>query len=361
MKNIAVLGAGNIGSLISILLATNEYNVHLLSDNFPDIDFETHGIHLCISDVSDTDSLQRFVKDNAIDVIVSALPYYLNIGVATIANENNINYFDLTEDVGVKNHILNLVETSSQNNILMPQCGLAPGFINIVGADLMRQFDSIHEAKLRVGALPQTISNSLKYNLTWSTNGLVNEYGNPCEAIVEGRFVDDLMPLEGVETTLIDGVEYEAFNTSGGLGTLAETFAQKARNLNYKTLRYPGHCEKIKFLMFDLRLNEKRHVLENILEQAVPMTKQDVIVIYSAVSGNVAGKFKELSYVNKVYPREIAGQVWAGIQVTTAAGVCAALDITINNPEKYNGFVRQEDINLDEFINNRFGEYYLEP
>lgn len=365
MKNVAVLGAGNIGSLISVLLSNyveNDYNVHLLSAHFQGSleDYNHRGIHAVAFNVADSDALGQYVKDNDIHAIVSALPYSLNKDVANVAAENGVHYFDLTEDVSVKNHLVALSKMHGKKcPILMPQCGLAPGFINIVGAHLIRQFEHVHEAKIRVGALPQTVSNSLKYNLTWSTNGLVNEYGNPCEAIVGGFFVDDLPPLEGIESTLIDGVEYEAFNTSGGLGTLAETFGEACDNLNYKTMRYPGHCEKIKFLMDDLDLNDDRETLERILESAIPTTTQDVIVIYASVSGISHSQFTEKSYTLKVYPKHLVYKDWAGIQVTTAAGVCAALDITLNDPDKYKGgFVKQEDIDFDVFMNNRFGKLY---
>ena len=95
-------------------------------------------------------------------------------------------------------------------------------------------FDELDEVRLRVGALPQFPTNEMKYNLTWSTDGLINEYGNPCEAIHDGR-LHRVLPLEGLEHFSLDGVDYEAFNTSGGVGTLCETLAGKVRTLNYKT------------------------------------------------------------------------------------------------------------------------------
>lgn len=366
MINVAVLGAGNIGSLISVLLSNydrnNQYNVHLLSAYFQGSmeEYNHRGIRAVAFNVADSEALEEYIRANEIHVIVSALPYALNKEVANVAVNNSVHYFDLTEDVSVKNHLIALAEEHKDKcPILMPQCGLAPGFINIVGAHLIRHFEHVTEAKIRVGALPQTVSNSLKYNLTWSTNGLVNEYGNPCEAVVNGVFVDNLPPLEGVESTLIDGVEYEAFNTSGGLGTLAESFSGVCDNLNYKTMRYPGHCEKIRFLMNDLDLNNDRETLERILESAVPTTTQDVIVIYASVTGTRHGHFTEKSYTLKVYPKHLVYKEWAGIQVTTAAGVCAALDITLNDRTKYpGGFVKQEDIDFDVFMNNQFGELY---
>ena len=101
---------------------------------------------------------------------------------------------------------------------------------------------------MRVGALPEFPSNALNYNLTWSTDGLINEYCNPCQAIHDGRLIDAL-PLDGLESFSLDGVHYEAFNTSGGLGTLCETLLGQVRELNYRTIRYRGHRELMAFLL----------------------------------------------------------------------------------------------------------------
>ena len=105
---------------------------------------------------------------------------------------------------------------------------------------------------MRVGALPQYPSNALNYNLTWSTDGVINEYFEPCEAIVDGELVE-VPALEEREEFSLDGVTYEAFNTSGGLGTLCETLKGKVRTLNYRTIRYPGHAAIMKALLNDLR------------------------------------------------------------------------------------------------------------
>ncbi len=93
----------------------------------------------------------------------------------------------------------------------MPQCGLAPGFISIVASHLLKWFEKLDTVRMRVGALPQFPTNALTYNLTWSTDGLINEYCNPCEAIYDGRRIE-VLPLEGLEQFSLDGVPYEAFN-----------------------------------------------------------------------------------------------------------------------------------------------------
>jgi saccharopine dehydrogenase-like NADP-dependent oxidoreductase len=240
----------------------------------------------------------------------------------------------------------------------VPQCGLAPGFISIAGGELIRHFDTLRSVRLRVGALPQHPHNVLKYSLTWSTEGLINEYGNPCEAIAEGRLVQ-VRPLEGLEEIEIDGTPYEAFNTSGGLGSLAQTCGARCESMDYKTIRYPGHCAQMRLLMNDLKLNQDRATLKRILESAVPQTLQDVVIVYAAVTGLQQGELREESYVSKIYPQMIAGRLWSAIQVTTAAGVCAVLDLVLTHPDRFGGLVTQESFRLPEILANRFGHHLV--
>ena len=241
----------------------------------------------------------------------------------------------------------------------MPQCGLAPGFISIAANALLQHFQEIRSVKLRVGALPQHPNNALKYSLTWSTDGLINEYGNPCEALVDGRFVE-VAPLEGLEEIEIDGMNYEAFNTSGGLGSLADTYGARVQVMDYKTIRYPGHCAQMRLLMNDLKLNHDRATLKRVLENAVPQTLQDVVIVYVAVAGRQDGELREENYVSKIYPQMIAGRLWSAIQVTTAAGITAVVDLVLREPGRYRGFVRQEDFSLTDVLANRFGRHYAD-
>ena len=239
----------------------------------------------------------------------------------------------------------------------MPQCGLAPGFINIVAHELMGRFAELDTVKLRVGALPQNTVNALKYALTWSTEGLINQYLNPCEAIEHGQPCT-LMPLEGLENLILEGSAYEAFNTSGGLGTLAQTYAGRVQTMNYKSIRYPGHCQAMKLLLNDLKLGSDRDALKALLENAIPTTVQDLVLVSVFVNGRRGADFVEESEVRTIYPQEIAGKTWSAIQVATAAGLCGALDSVLADPDSHRGFIAQESISLAQFMNTPFGQYY---
>jgi saccharopine dehydrogenase-like NADP-dependent oxidoreductase len=240
---------------------------------------------------------------------------------------------------------------------LVPQCGLAPGFISILAHAMTRKFDALRDVQMRVGALPVYPTNALKYNLTWSTDGLINEYCNPCEAITDGRRIETLA-LEEIEAFSLDGIAYEAFNTSGGLGTLCETLAGRVENLNYKTVRYPGHRDLVKMLIRDLRLGQRRDVLKDVLETSVPMTHQDVVLVFVTVSGMREGRLTQESFAKKIYSTTIDGRLYSAIQITTAAGICAMVDLLREGALPRAGFVRQEDADLERFLANRFGRYY---
>ncbi|MCH8249865.1 MAG: saccharopine dehydrogenase NADP-binding domain-containing protein [Proteobacteria bacterium] len=361
MQDVLVLGAGKIGALISGLLAeSDDYRVQL-ADSKPGAAADVanaHGldnIEAFDLDAGDTKLLAAHVRKHKPSAIVSGLPYYCNIDVAQVARDEGLHYFDLTEDVAVTEAVRKL--SRGATTVFAPQCGLAPGFISIAANELIQHFDTLKSVKLRVGALPQHPNNVLKYSLTWSTDGVINEYGNLCRSIVNGKEVD-VLPLEGLEEIEIDGKLYEAFNTSGGLGSLGETYGDRVSTMNYKTIRYPGHCNQMRLLMNGLKLNHDRDTLKRILENSVPQTLQDVVIIYAAVTGLQDGELREENYVNKVYPAQVAGRLWSAIQITTAAGICSVLDIVLSEPKKYTGFVAQEQFRLTDILDNRFGQYY---
>jgi saccharopine dehydrogenase-like NADP-dependent oxidoreductase len=361
MNRVLILGAGKIGALISGLLAeSGSYEVDLADvDGAAAESVARAHNHANLRgfkvDAADPEALARHVKEHPAAAVISGLPYYCNVGVAEVARRAGMHYFDLTEDVEVTRSVRRIAQGAEQ--AFVPQCGLAPGFISIAANELITHFEKVRSVKMRVGALPQHPNNVLKYSLTWSTDGLINEYGNPCQALVDGREIE-VAPLEGLEEIEIDGTLYEAFNTSGGLGSLAETHGSKCESMNYKTMRYPGHCNHMRLLMNDLKLNQDRATLKRILENAVPQTLQDVIIVYAAVTGTQDGQLREENYVNKVYPQVIAGRLWSAIQVTTASGITAVVDLVLAAPGKFKGFVAQEQFSLPAILANRFGRYY---
>ncbi len=354
MRKIAVVGAGKIGSTIASLLAgSGDYEVLVVDQSdaaLADLDPRVATAAMAIDDPA---KLAQALA--GCFAVVNAAPYHLTTVVAEAAKAAQAHYLDLTEDVAASRVVRDLAKGSK--TAFIPQCGLAPGFITIAAWDLAQHFDELHDVRLRVGALPRYPSNALNYNLTWSTDGVINEYCEPCEAIVEGR-LREVPALEECEEFSLDGVTYEAFNTSGGLGTLCQTLDGKVRNLNYRTIRYPGHAAIMKALLNDLGLRNRRALLKDILEHAVPATLQDVVIVFVTVSGLKDGRLMQETYVNKVFAQPVAGEMKSAIQITTAGAICAVLDLLAEGKLPAAGFIRQEDIPLADFLANRFGRFY---
>ncbi|HBU97504.1 saccharopine dehydrogenase family protein [Thalassospira lucentensis] len=356
MKKILILGAGKIGRIAAVMLnESGDYAVTLADANGDMLEFcaQDNAATLVKVDVTDEAALTEVARGH--DAILSTCPFYLNVAIARVARAVGASYFDVTEDVETTRAIREIAEGAS--SAFVPQCGLAPGFISIAAHDLFKRFDSVQKLRLRVGALPQNPTNRLKYNLTWSTDGLINEYLNPCEAILNGKRVE-VLPLEGYERFTIDGTEYEAFNTSGGVGALCDMLEGKVANLDYKTVRYPGHQEILKILIEDLRLGERPDMMKEIFENALPITQQDVIVIFADAVGMRNGDLCEENFIRKVHGTEIGGQKWSAIQITTSAGLCALIDMVLTKQLPGAGYVRQEEVGLDDFLANRFGRYF---
>jgi saccharopine dehydrogenase-like NADP-dependent oxidoreductase len=356
MKDIVIVGAGKIGSMIAELLGgSGDYSVTVVDRSQRQLDrLETSaGIAKIAADITQGDTLRKMLSGKF--AVLSAAPYHATRLIAEAAKAAGAHYLDLTEDVASTRAVKQLAEGA--RTAFIPQCGLAPGFITIVASDLASRFDELQDVRMRVGALPKFPSNALNYNLTWSTDGVINEYCEPCEAIVNGQ-LRETQPLEELEEFSLDGVLYEAFNTSGGLGTLCETLAGKVRNLNYRTIRYPGHAAIMKALLNDLRLRDRRELLKDILENAVPVTLQDVVIVFVTVSGLRGGQLMQETYANKIYAAPLGGRIRSAIQITTAGGICAVLDMLSAGKLPQSGLIRQEDIKLSAFLENRFGRCY---
>lgn len=352
---ITLLGAGHIGQTVARWLAeSGDYQVTVV-DRDPEAlaRLSTDGVDTLAADTGDAQQLASVLRGQ--DAVLNALPYHLAVTVATQALETGCHYFDLTEDVAATHAIQKLAEGA--DTIFMPQCGLAPGFIGIVAQHLAQGFETLHEIKMRVGALPAFPTNALKYNLTWSVDGLINEYCHPCEAIRDGRRIDAL-PLEGLEHFSLDGTEYEAFNTSGGLGTLCDTLGGRVQNLDYKSVRYPGHRELMRVLLQELQLQHDTENLKAILRRAVPSTMQDVVLVFVTVSGLKRGTLVQEVFARKIFADRSETTPLSAIQITTAAGLCTALDLFREGRLPQRGFVRQEQVALPDFLGNRFGRAY---
>jgi saccharopine dehydrogenase-like NADP-dependent oxidoreductase len=354
IRKALVLGAGKVGATVADMLA--EY--HQLPVTLADRVLGPAGhndplVQRVVLDVENDSELDAALR--AHDVVINALPFYLAVRVASAAARCGVPYFDLTEDVSATQAIRDVARGA--RSPLTPQSGLAPGVIGMLGGHLAQRFDELYDLGLRVGALTRNATNNLRYNFTWSIDGVINEYCNPCEAIVQGQLAT-VQPLEGHETFTLDAEEFEAFNTSGGLGTLCETLKGRVRNLDYKTMRYPGHREAMRFLLHDLRLIERRDLLRQILEHAVPHSREDVVIVFASASGKRGGRFEQETRLARIFGGPLRGVDRTAIELTTAAGVVGVLELLQGGKLPQAGFVRQEQVPLADFLATRVGHYY---
>ncbi len=358
MKTVLVVGAGKIGRMVAYMLNdSGDYRIRVADSEQRAIDRlrqQTAGAEGEVMDFTDKKEIDGVLA--GVQAVISCAPFHLNPLIAERARAHEVHYLDLTEDVEVTNEVVALAKDGAKSAFI-PQCGLAPGFITIVALHLLQPMTKVTDLRLRVGALPRYPSNMLKYNLTWSTEGLINEYCQSCEVVLNGGLTN-VQPLENLEELTIDGVRYEAFNTSGGLGSLASTLKDSVRNVNYKSIRYPGHNHLLKFLLYDLKMRDRQDTLAQIFEECLPRTFKDQIVIFVSATGTFRGHLTESVYARTIYHQEIGGENWSGIQITTAAGVCAVMDLLFAGELPQQGFVRMEDVNYDKFIHNRFGQHY---
>jgi saccharopine dehydrogenase-like NADP-dependent oxidoreductase len=358
MHTIALFGSGTIGEAITALLTSNgSYSVRVCDGDLArakQIASQWSHCEAFPLNVDDEAATEKLL--DGCTAVISALPFYCNPKIARYAASKKVHYLDLTEDIESTRFISSLA--TSVHTFFIPQCGLAPGFVSLAAHHLVKTFDSVSTVKMRVGALPIYPTNRLKYNLAWSTEGLINEYCNLCEVIENGKALS-VLPLEGYEHFSLNGDDYEAFNTSGGLGSLCLTLQGKVRELNYKTIRYPGHRDLIAFLLHDLRFVDDRGTLKDILERSISTTAQDKCLILVEVTGVSSGRLTQRTYASTVYNQKIEGHQFSAIQVTTAAGICGVLDLMLEGHlGDRTGLVRTEEISLTSFLDNRFGKYY---
>lgn len=350
MKKIAVLGLGKVGSLAAVLLDEAGFSVigHDIAAKQNEFSFPVKGTNL-----ADKSALAD--EFSQVDAVLSCLPYHLNINVAQAAHDAGIHYFDLTEDVPTTNAIIEM--SKSSRGLMAPQCGLAPGFVGIVGANLIAKFDECRSCRMRVGALPQHPTGLMGYAFNWSSEGVVNEYLNDCE-VIEGGVKKLVSAMEWHEKIHIDGLELEAFTTSGGLGTMCDTYLGKVDNLDYKTMRYPGHMDLMNFFFHELLMRDNRKEAGDVLVKAKPPVREDIVYVHVAAEGIINGKLAREEFVRGYKPITIAGEQRTAISWTTASSVVAVIEMVRDEKLQNSGFLKQEDISLSAFLSTSTGSHY---
>ncbi len=350
LRRIAVLGLGKVGTLAAKLLHGGGFHVVGIDSRTPHqkLPFAVQALNLETDDGAGA-ATQGF------DAVLSCLPYRINKRIAAAAHARGIHYFDLTEDVPTTQAIIEL--SKSSRGLMAPQCGLAPGFVGIVGAAQVAAFEFCRSLRLRVGALPQNPTGLMAYAFNWSPEGVVNEYLNDCEVIEDGvrKMVSS---MEWNETIYVDGVMLEAFTTSGGLGTICETFHGKVTNVDYKSMRYPGHMRLMNFFFHELLMRVRRDLAGEILTNAKPPVNDDVVYVHVSAEGTLDGRLQRREFVRAYRPIELAGGAQTAIAWTTSASVVAVIEMVRDGTLPQRGFLKQEEIPLSKFLATTTGRLF---
>ncbi len=311
---ILVLGAGRMGHGAAFDLIYNSPEIEAVT--IADSDFakaETVAAQINHpklqakqTDVSDYAAVARLMRGH--DTAISCVNYWYNLELSKAAIETGTNFCDLGGNNYIVDAQLALDAAAKKANInIIPDCGLAPGMVSLLAMHGANRFDEIEEIHIRVGGLPQNPKPPLDYQLVFSVEGLINEYVETARVVRDG-VIAEVDSMTELETLAFDNFPaLEAFQTSGGTSTLPETFHGKIKELDYKTIRYAGHCEKIK-AMIDLGLcssddveveNIKikpRQILSELLQKNLPSDEPDYVLIRLEFVGTKDGTRKRLRY-----------------------------------------------------------------
>lgn len=354
MLTILVIGRGHIGTLIAECLHHNHHRVVSADITVPSS--QSCGHRQIKFDVNNPENWKTLLKTYTIDAIVSALPFHCNTTVIDQAKRINCHYFDLTESEVVTQYCKQ--QSRNQNKAYVPQCGIAPGLINIIAHDLLKKIDSPTDIEIKVGALPQKKSghSQLNYAHIWSLEGLIEEYSQPATLIMNGKKTQQ-PPLEGYEQIRLFNQSFEAFNTSGGIGSLIDNLPQSIRSCHYKTLRYPGHLNGIKLLMQEMHLKDDPQALYQLFKKNLPHTLKDYVVCHVALHKSLSQKTISHSWSKIFYPCEWYGKTRTAIQLSTALSACAMVEIVLGSPTMYQGYIEHHRFTPQQIANTPYGKY----
>jgi len=308
-----VIGAGMMGSALAYDLAHSDAVEKVI---LADIDLErTKNVAQAIGanvepvklDINYYDDVVGWME--RVDVVCGATSYNHNLLLTKAAIETEKHFCDLGGNMDIVYKQMELHDKAKMANVLiLPNCGLAPGLATIIGAGGAKRFEKVDQIHLRVGGLPKHPRPPLNYMLVFSVEGLINEYLEPAEVIRDGKvkLVEAMADLEEIEFPQPFG-KVEAFNTSGGISTLTRMFEGKVAALDYKTIRYKGHCEKFKTLLdLDFASSEPimvgnslwtaREVFQELLKKKLPSIGQDVVLMKVWIKGTINNQQKTLAY-----------------------------------------------------------------
>ncbi len=367
-KNILIAGGGGIGQATGLILqATDHIDCRIIigdryesaaqaAANFVNEGSESNNTKgLVMPETGMSPSLEAALQKS--DIILDCLPGSQAPRLAQYAKDYNCHYANLTEYVKETEQVTNIAEGAQTGFIV--QTGLAPGYINVIGNHLFQKFTATHKVDkvdnldMKVGALSKNARHPYFYAYTWSPIGVATEYVK--DAIVVENYETKYIPsLSYTEGLLLDGIRYEDDFTSGGAADLPSALAGKVKNLNYKTLRYPGHYDWAKKIIKETPAGaDKVEHLHNTMMSNIPAVEDDVVIVFASVKGkDHNGVLRAMEQSLHIYPSTVGNKTLRAIQTTTAAPLCESARLLLSG--KYTGVVLQSQLDTSSFLNGPF-------
>jgi lysine 6-dehydrogenase len=284
--------------------------------------------------------------------VLSCVTYRYNPSLTRAAIANGCHFVDLggNNDV-VRSQFEMSAEAQKANVVVIPDCGLAPGMVSILVADGIAKLDTVSSVKIRVGGLPQSPRPPLNYQMVFSSEGLINEYWEPCVILEDGK-KRTVNPMSATELLSFDGIgKLEAFYTSGGTSTLPDTFEGKVDFLDYKTIRYPGHCQLFKTMLeiglasrtkvkVDDQMVEPRALLKAVLDKNLSFGDPDLVLVRVTIEGEQGDVSKSIVY--EIVDRQDSKTGLTAMMRTTAFPAAIIAWMAASGQIEHRGTVPQE-------------------
>lgn len=353
---VSIFGAGKIGTALAVTLSQSaDFSLEIVDRSEEALDtLRSLPIDATLRTFRHPEDLPALLSGR--DVAVAAVPEAAVPEIARAAAQAKVHYLDFSCAVTQTREAL--AELSSQRAVLTG-CGVSPGMIGNIACGLLEESLGVTDLTIRVGAVPRFPTNRLGYGQIWNVDGLIDEYTRPSAAIRDGRPVM-LTPLEEHGKISVDGVNYEEFITSGGVGDLSIFSEFALKNVTFKTIRYPGHLDYMRFLLDDLGLRSRRDMLRSLLCNGLPIIEDDVLLLMVTVRGSRARQPTERTACYRFSPDAKNGSFNA---LTSAATGYAAtlLSLLQRGDVAASGYIEHHHIDTRTILSSDFLKPLLDP
>lgn len=363
-QSIFIAGAGGIGRAAALMILESTYlDVQVVLGDADEDTLQTAKDWIQSGTMAHKDldvilmprsgSSEELIKVfQSASVLLDCLPGSLAPTMAKYCLDHEMHYANLTEYVAETDAIMSMAQDAKTGFIL--QTGLAPGYIDVLGVELINRFKALHPGgkirnlRLRVGALSENARDPHYYAFTWSPIGVATEYVKE-SVVVQDGVTKKIPSLSEREQLILQGKHYEADYTSGGIADLPQALGNEVSNINYKTIRYPGHYD---WVLANLKghTQDDINTLEAFMLDNIPTVENDIVLVYAEVDGHDAsGRLYGINEILTIKPMRIGDHTLRAIQTTTAAPLIECARLLLQG--KYRGVVTQSMLDPMSFLN----------